>query len=880
MNRNIDTEDAAMKKLFRETGSFLKKHLTTLKVLFVLAVLVFVIFEVGRISQDLNGEQMRASLATQSPVSLLILLVVGLIAVTPMLTYDFVITELLPGHYKPAYVIKSGWIVNTFTNIAGFGGLLGASLRANFYHEKASQKQVLFAISKIAMFLLAGLSLWSMIGIVVIFVFGIGAEFANYWVWLVGGAAYFPLLMIISHVRDSEFFADMPLKRQLRLTLGSFLEWGGCAAFFLLIGYFLEAPIPLSSVLPLFMVANVIGVISMVPGGLGSFDVLMIMELGQLGLDSSAAFVWLLFYRLFYYVIPFLIGAGLFAQDAGKRLNAYLEGLPVQLIRKAAFGFLVVFLYFSGIMLLLRGVAPDLAFQNTLYQRLYPYTFLFLDRVTNVIVAFLILGFGRGIASRVKRAYWPTVIVLIVAMVASLREDNHLRFIVFLILVVIALILTRRELTRDRLALSWGNKLIDGAVFGLTFIFYAFAVFYNAPAIHHRHVPDVFLFPSERMFFTTLIGVMLAALTVYLIFRYLSAPTKSLADPYDEARLKAVVAKFGGNEVSHLGLMRDKSLHFYQVDGEDRVFFLFKKKADKLIVMGEPVGDETQIPAAIADFMKQADDQDMSLVFYEINESLTMKLHEFGFDFMKFGEEGYVDVTTFTLAGTKRKGERALMHKFEREGYSVELLKPPFDDALLDDLQTVSDSWLDGRSEKGFSLGFFDRHYLNQAPIAVVRAPDGKIVAFATDMPTGNNEVTSIDLMRSSADAPSGIMDEVFIHLFELAKDRGFKYFNMGMAPLANVGTSSYSFIEEKIAHLVYEYGYRFYGFQGLRSYKNKYVTEWVPKYVAYRKRTSLLFTLLQIMMVVNQKVTFATPNKWWPKRLAWVSRLGQGIDK
>ncbi|MEE6740336.1 bifunctional lysylphosphatidylglycerol flippase/synthetase MprF, partial [Lacticaseibacillus paracasei] len=724
------------------------------------------------------------------------------------------------------------------------------------------------------------LSLWSMIGIVVIFVFGIGAEFANYWVWLVGGAAYFPLLMIISHVRDSEFFADMPLKRQLRLTLGSFLEWGGCAAFFLLIGYFLEAPIPLSSVLPLFMVANVIGVISMVPGGLGSFDVLMIVELGQLGLDSSAAVVWLLFYRLFYYVIPFLIGAGLFAQDAGKRLNAYLEGLPVQLIRKAAFGFLVVFLYFSGIMLLLRGVAPDLAFQNTLYQRLYPYTFLFLDRVTNVIVAFLILGFGRGIASRVKRAYWPTVIVLIVAMVASLREDNHLRFIVFLILVVIALILTRRELTRDRLALSWGNKLIDGAVFGLTFIFYAFAVFYNAPAIHHRHVPDVFLFPSERMFFTTLIGVMLAALTVYLIFRYLSAPTKSLADPYDEARLKAVVAKFGGNEVSHLGLMRDKSLHFYQVDGEDRVFFLFKKKADKLIVMGEPVGDETQIPAAIADFMKQADDQDMSLVFYEINESLTMKLHEFGFDFMKFGEEGYVDVTTFTLAGTKRKGERALMHKFEREGYSVELLKPPFDDALLDDLQTVSDSWLDGRSEKGFSLGFFDRHYLNQAPIAVVRAPDGKIVAFATDMPTGNNEVTSIDLMRSSADAPSGIMDEVFIHLFELAKDRGFKYFNMGMAPLANVGTSSYSFIEEKIAHLVYEYGYRFYGFQGLRSYKNKYVTEWVPKYVAYRKRTSLLFTLLQIMMVVNQKVTFATPNKWWPKRLAWVSRLGQGIDK
>ncbi|HAJ55157.1 MAG TPA: TIGR00374 family protein, partial [Lactobacillus sp.] len=203
-----------------------------------------------------------------------------------------------------------------------------------------------------------------------------------------------------------------------------------------------------------------------------------------------------------------------------------------------------------------------------------------------------------------------------------------------------------------------------------------------------------------------------------------------------------------------------------------------------------------------------------------------------------------------------------------------------FDDTLMHELKAVSDSWLDGRSEKGFSLGFFDEHYLNEAPIAVVHSPEGKIVAFASDMPSGNHEVTSIDLMRSSTDAPSGIMDEVFINLFRLAKERGYKYFNMGMAPLANVGTSNYSFVEEKIAHLVYEYGYRFYGFQGLRSYKNKYVTEWVPKYVAYRKRTSLLFTLLQIMMVVSQKVTLTTSDSWWPKRLAWVSRLGQGIDK
>ena len=49
--------------------------------------------------------------------------------------------------------------------------------------------------------------------------------------------------------------------------------------------------------------------------------------------------------------------------------------------------------------------------------------------------------------------------------------------------------------------------------------------------------------------------------------------------------------------------------------------------------------------------------------------------------------------------------------------------------------------------------------------------------------------------------------------------------------------------------------GYHFYGFQGLRTYKKKYTTEWRSKYIAYQKRTSLIFTMVQVLMVVNQRV-------------------------
>lgn len=169
-------------------------------------------------------------------------------------------------------------------------------------------------------------------------------------------------------------------------------------------------------------------------------------------------------------------------------------------------------------------------------------------------------------------------------------------------------------------------------------------------------------------------------------------------------------------------------------------------------------------------------------------------------------------------------------------------------------------------------MGFFDRDYLNEAPIAVMQDAAGKVVAFANLMPTGDQRMTSIDLMRASRDAPSGIMDGLFVYLFETCREEGYQSFNLGMAPLANVGVSEFSFIEERAAHLIYEYGYNFYSFQGLRAYKEKYVTTWQPKYLAYRRRQSLIFSMLQLILTINRPTA---KEKTAPKWLGgWLSNV------
>ncbi|WP_426096466.1 lysylphosphatidylglycerol synthase domain-containing protein, partial [Escherichia coli] len=62
------------------------------------------------------------------------------------------------------------------------------------------------------------------------------------------------------------------------------------------------------SIYPMFMIATLIGMLTMVPGGMGTFDVLMILGMSQLSVRQDVAVVWLLYYRLFYYVLPFMTG--------------------------------------------------------------------------------------------------------------------------------------------------------------------------------------------------------------------------------------------------------------------------------------------------------------------------------------------------------------------------------------------------------------------------------------------------------------------------------------------------------------------------------------------------------------------------------------------
>ena len=284
--------------------------------------------------------------------------------------------------------------------------------------------------------------------------------------------------------------------------------------------------------------------------------------------------------------------------------------------------------------------------------------------------------------------------------------------------------------------------------------------------------------------------------------------------------------------------------------------FQFALEDGKAVVMGDPIGRSEYFNKAVSAFIKDAEDKNLIPLFYEISQDITLLLHNFGYDFMKFGETAKVDLTEFGLVGKSGRKFRAITNRGENSGYSFKVEFPPFSNNFLDELKNISDNWLLGRQEKGFSLGYFDRDYLSLAPIACVLDDSGNIQAFANFLVCNNDNESSIDLMRYDPKTEkNGIMDYLFVRIFLYMKENNVRYFDLGMAPLSNVGQYDHSFLNEKLAFLVYSFTNRFYSFGGLRKYKEKFAPFWEARYLSFPKDSNLLFDLLTIYKIDNRQV-------------------------
>jgi len=308
-------------------------------------------------------------------------------------------------------------------------------------------------------------------------------------------------------------------------------------------------------------------------------------------------------------------------------------------------------------------------------------------------------------------------------------------------------------------------------------------------------------------------------------------PVVALPDADELDAATRVIAR-QGRTLPNLVFLRDKALLW---DETRTAFMMYAVQGRTWVALGDPVGPEEAAEPLVKTCLERCDDYQGVPVFYEASKQWLHVYADFGLTFAKLGEEARVFLPHFAIEGSGHKKLRTTMNRIAKERGVIRIVDPPAVTSLLKELEAVSNAWLAGKTaaEKGFSLGFFDESYLARFPVAVVEA-EGHIQAFATLWPSAQKSEVSLDLMRFRPTAPKGVMDGLLAWLLHWAKQEGFQWFNLGMAPLSGLEASAVSPLWVKVGRFVYGHGESFYNFQGVRAYKQKFDPVWEPRYLAY----------------------------------------------
>jgi phosphatidylglycerol lysyltransferase len=319
------------------------------------------------------------------------------------------------------------------------------------------------------------------------------------------------------------------------------------------------------------------------------------------------------------------------------------------------------------------------------------------------------------------------------------------------------------------------------------------------------------------------------------VWRLLATPAKPSVvgetDP-DFCRVKSILADAECAEPgSNLALRGDKRFLF---SPSGKSFLMFGVRGRSWIALGAPVGCRAERLDLLWRFRELADSHAARPGVYGVGAEDLPDLVELGFSIQKVGESAAVPLESFSLEGRRLGNIRRSWRKTGEEGGCFEVLPVGGSDAVFDELQVVSDEWLSHHAggEKTFSLGGFERAYVADFPIAIVRC-EGKIVAFATLWTTAKRNSFSMDLMRYSDDAPKNVMDFLFVELMRWGQEQGYQAFEFGMAPLAGLEERRLAPIMSRVGRLLFERGEEIYNFRGVRRYKDKYDPVWQPRYIA-----------------------------------------------
>lgn len=603
----------------------------------------------------------------------------------------------------------------------------------------------------------------------------------------------------------------------------------------------------LGAFLLVYPLALCAGVLSNVPGGLGVFEAVMLAAFG-----SSAGAVpltaALVLYRLIYVLCPLgVAGVLMLGQEAyhSKHINGFLRS-----VSGFAAPVMSALVFLSGVLLLFSGMIPVSNSSSGLLGQLVPDPLVNISHFTLSLIGVFCLLLSWGLRCRLAAAWGLTVMLLGMASLMCLLKGMNWRETLVLLCILTLLVIFRRAFYRKG---RIGPRLLTLQTLAATLCVIAASVvlmffIYQDTPYNNQLWWQFELDDNVPRALRAALGsfVLLGVLALAWLLKP-PMPIKQLADAKD-LRQALDIYRASDQPEGGLALSGDKSLLFNQTR---TAFIMYARQRRSMIALFDPIGPASERADLIWQFRDLCDQHYLRPVFYQVKGATLPYYMDVGMTAIKLGEEAIVELAEFDLASKKAKDLRYAWGRAQRDGLTLEFFLPG--QAPYAELKAISDTWLKSRNmrEKRFSLGAFTTDYLKNFEIAAVRY-EGNILAFASLLDTGSHTGAGLDLMRVVKKAPNLTMEFMMTGLILHYKEKQYRTFSLGMAPLAGLHTRRGAPLTQRLGAVVFRHGERVYGFQGLRRFKEKFSTRWEPRYLAVPPGLDPLLALVDTAMLIS----------------------------
>lgn len=301
---------------------------------------------------------------------------------------------------------------------------------------------------------------------------------------------------------------------------------------------------------------------------------------------------------------------------------------------------------------------------------------------------------------------------------------------------------------------------------------------------------------------------------------------------------------------------------FFLIWPQDKHYYFNKSKTSFLayrvqngvaLVLGGPIGNTVVFNKLLNNFKQMCNENGWLVAIIHSDEDIKKLANKIDLSSIFIGNEALVEIESFCSQTIKDKHFRYVENKALAENLSVEFWQHPHSKANLQQLKRISYKWLElpSRREYGFMMSPYSDIYLKKCDVMVLKQ-DKKIIAYTNLLPSYLKDSATIDHMRHIQNIPNISMHFLLKSLIVHLKQSNYKWFNLGLSPLAGLKEIEDPILSERLLGVIKVLGSKYYSFEGVEQFKNKFKPIWQPKYILYEGSVTNLIRVTRALSIAS----------------------------